>query len=195
MNNSKDLFGCVGLKQAQYCIFNKQYSKEEYEKMVAKIITQMKQRGEWGEFFPMHMSPFGYNETIAQEFFPATKESCTAAGWRWKDEEARAAIAATTQIPPTIKSVPDSITSEIFVCKQCGKNYRVIQKELAFYRKMNLPIPFACGECRYTNRSQLRNPRYLWNRECDSCKKMIQSSYSPERPEIVYCESCYRLLP
>ena len=30
--------------------------------------------GEWGEFFPSSLSPFGYNETVAQEYFPLTRE-------------------------------------------------------------------------------------------------------------------------
>ena len=34
-------FGCVGFKHKQYCILNKQYTKEEYEKLVQKIIKQM----------------------------------------------------------------------------------------------------------------------------------------------------------
>ena len=33
--NSKDLFGCVGFV-TQYCILNKQYSKEEYEALVPR---------------------------------------------------------------------------------------------------------------------------------------------------------------
>lgn len=36
-----DCFGCVGLKNQQYCIFNKQYTPEEYEKTVAQIIKKM----------------------------------------------------------------------------------------------------------------------------------------------------------
>ena len=34
----------------------------------------MKSTGEWGEFFPHEMSPFGYNETVAQEYFPMTED-------------------------------------------------------------------------------------------------------------------------
>jgi len=34
-------------------------------------MLQDKQRG---EFFPASISPFGYNETLAQEYFPQTKE-------------------------------------------------------------------------------------------------------------------------
>ena len=27
---------------------------------------------------------------------------------------------------------------------------------------------------------------------CDKCKTEIQTSYPPDRPEIVYCEDCYK---
>jgi hypothetical protein len=70
---SKDCFGCVGLQRKQYCILNKQYTKEEYETLVPKIIEHMKSTREWSEFFPIEISPFTYNETVAQEYFPLTK--------------------------------------------------------------------------------------------------------------------------
>jgi|AntAceMinimDraft_13_1070369.scaffolds.fasta_scaffold65851_1 hypothetical protein len=35
-------FGCIGLRNKQYCIFNKQYeNKDKYEEQVAKIIIHM----------------------------------------------------------------------------------------------------------------------------------------------------------
>ena len=43
--------------------------------------------GEWGEFFPFSLSTFGYNETIAQEYFPETAESIKAMGGKWQSEE------------------------------------------------------------------------------------------------------------
>jgi hypothetical protein len=41
------LFGCIGLRNKEYCILNKQYSKEEYERLVPQIIAYMTQTGEW----------------------------------------------------------------------------------------------------------------------------------------------------
>jgi len=38
---------------------------------------------------------------------------------------------------------------------------------------------------------KLRNPRKLYDRKCDKCSIDIKTTYSPERPEIVYCEECY----
>lgn len=74
VGSSSDLFGCVGLRKHQYCILNKQYTKEEYGALVTKIKEKLLQDAEYGEFFPIATSPFGYNETTAQEFFPLTKE-------------------------------------------------------------------------------------------------------------------------
>jgi len=35
--SSSSLFGCIGLKHKKYCILNKQYTKQEYNKLVPKI--------------------------------------------------------------------------------------------------------------------------------------------------------------
>src|SRR3989338_4657776 len=82
-HSSKHLFGCVGLRNASYCIFNKQYTKEEYEMLIPKIIEQMNTMPyidkigntyKYGEFYPIEFSPFGYNETHASEFIFLTKQ-------------------------------------------------------------------------------------------------------------------------
>lgn len=68
--NSHDLFGCIGLKNNEYCIFNKQYTKEEYETLVPQIIEKMKVNWERGEFFSPQLAPFPYNDSLALEYFP-----------------------------------------------------------------------------------------------------------------------------
>jgi hypothetical protein len=37
----------VGLHDKSYCILNKQYTKEEYEELVPKIIEKMMKDDEW----------------------------------------------------------------------------------------------------------------------------------------------------
>lgn len=80
--DSSFLFGCIGLKNQSYCILNKQYTKQEYDMLLPKIIAHMQstpqkfagQARERGEFFPTDISPFGYNESIATDFYPLHKE-------------------------------------------------------------------------------------------------------------------------
>lgn len=58
-------FGCIGLGKHQYCILNKQYAKEEYERLVPQIIKSMDAKREWGEYFPADSSPFPIEDTPA----------------------------------------------------------------------------------------------------------------------------------
>ena len=196
VNNTHDCFGCISLKHAEYCIFNKQYSKENYFDLRSKIIDHMKKTGEWGEFFPTSLSPFAYNETAAYEYFPLTKEETLAKGWRWKDPDDR--LSGTTKtipadkLPDSISDIPDDILNWAIICEVSGRPFKVVPQELKFYRRNGLPVPHLHPDERHKKRLALRNPRKLWDRQCAKCQAPIQTTYSPERPEKVYCEECYR---
>lgn len=191
-NNSSNLFGCIGLNHKQYCILNRQYSKEEYEKLLPKIIELMKNNGEWGEFFPSKFAMFGYNETVAQEYFPLTKEEALGKGYQWKDEPIKVFYdGPKAEIPDEISATTDEITQKILTCEECGKNYKIIVQELKFYQKMGLAIPRKCPSCRHKARLSMRNSRKLYARNCSKCQQPIQTTYSPGRSEKVYCEACY----
>ena len=155
-------FACVGLRNKSYCILNKQYSKEDYEKLVPRIIEHMNEmpyvdkKGriyKYGEFFPTELSPFAYNETIAQEYFPLTKEQAIEQGYSWRDPETRdiKITIKAEELPDHIKDVKDDILKEIIGCaheakcnEQCTLGFRIIPQELEFYKKMNLPLPRLC---------------------------------------------------
>ncbi len=191
-HHTQDSFGCVGLRNKQYCILNKQYSKEEYGVLVPKIIEHMKSTGEWGEFFPTKDSIYAYNETLAYEQIPLSKEEVLERGWQWRDEqETMSYKGPKVVIPDHIKEVEDSIVSEILISEKSGKPYKIIPQELKFYRENNIPIPRLTPDERHWERLKKRNPRVLFDRNCEKCDKAIQTTYAPDRPEKVYCESCY----
>lgn len=189
----RNCFGCNGLRHKEYCILNKQYTRDQYEELIPKIIAAMRKSNEWGEFFPISLSPFSYNETVAQEYFPLSEEEVKRSGWQWqKDADNRSQyLGPETRIPDAIQEVPDSITSTILHCEVTGTLYKVIPQELKFFRENGIPIPRKCPDQRHKERMALRNPRKLWARQCAKCGKGIETTYAPDRPEIVYCESCY----
>jgi len=207
--NSSNLFGCIGLRSKQYCIFNKQYTKQEYEALVPKIIEHMTampyvdKKGrvyKYGEFFPTELSPFSYNETIAQEHYPKTKEEILEAGYGWRYNDAKQ-YTITTQpkdLPDHIKDVKDDILNQVIACEhagncneQCMGAFKIIPSELEFYKKMNLPLPRLCSNCRHYHRLRQRTPFKLWDRQCAKCSNGVKTSYAPDREEIIYCEQCY----
>jgi hypothetical protein len=233
------VFGCISLKKKSFCILNKQYSREEYEKMEVKIKEHMNSmpyidaRGRiyrYGDFFPSEISPFAYNESLAQEYFNLDKQSVLYQGWGWKDPEERnyKIQIPDDQLPDHIKDVKDDLINKIIECghkgecnEQCTTAFKIIEPELQFYKKMNLPLPRLCPNCRHYQRLKQRNPLKLWHRKCmcagkkleirnekletshqyqntikhfhgdNSCPNEFETSYSPNRQEIIYCEQCY----
>lgn len=206
-------FGCVGLKKKQYCIFNKQYSKEDYESLREKIKIQMTDNKEYGEFFPIKHSLIPYNVSLAQEHFPLTKEQVIAKGYSWYDappKEYKITMLA-GQIPDAIEDVPDSILKEIIECTDCKQPYRIIEMELAFLRQEKLPIPRQCIDCRHNERIAQRAKAFLYHRKCDCngitpsrgyvnqakhfhgeapCPTEYETAYPESDPRIVYCLQC-----
>lgn len=191
--HSKNLFGCIGVMRKEYCILNKQYSKEEYEILVPKIIEHMKSTNEWGEFFPISLSLFPYNETLAQDYFPLTKEEVLNKGWKWHDEEEvdQKYMGPEIKLPEKIEETDKSICQQILHCEITGKRFKIIPQELDLYQKMNIPVPHKCANQRHKERLLMRNQRKLWMRKCNKCEMEINTSYSPDKPEKVYCEGCY----
>ena len=223
--SASNLFGCVSLSKKSYCIFNKQYEKGEYESLKAKIIEQMKKVSyvdksgnvyNYGEFFPFEFSPFAYNESQAQDYFPLTKETAAQKGYVWREPEAKEykTTLDSKDLPDAIQDVTQSITNEIIKCAMCAKAYRVIASEFGFLQSNNLPLPRVCQNCRYMERIALRNKPVLYMGKCQCagegssngvyenqgkhshgatpCSHEFQTSYSLDRPEIVYCKECYQ---
>lgn len=207
VNGCDSLFACVGLKKKKFCIFNKQYIEPEYYQLRGKIITHMKTTGEYGQLFPAEYSPFGYNETVAQEYFPLSKADVERNGWKWQDNTGgtfgKETVAGITE-------ETEQITKEVLACTTCKRNYQIIPQEFKLYQQLKLALPRECPNCRHLRRIKLRNPRRLWKRQCmctqpshhhastssalsaARCVNQFETSYEPARKELIYCERCYQ---
>ncbi|MBI4094981.1 MAG: hypothetical protein HY435_02190 [Candidatus Liptonbacteria bacterium] len=235
------LFGCAGLRNKEYCILNKQYTKEEYEKLVPKIMAHMNEmpyvsqraNGKWqivyryGEYFPPEFSTIAYNDSMAHEYFPLTKDAALEKKFRWRDVEEKNYEQALSpeELPDHIKDTEGDIFETVITCghrahclHQCKGVFKIVPKELEFYRRLRVPLPRLCPECRHYERVEGKRRYRLWHRRCtclgshgargkgepayknsathfhgeQPCPNEFETSYAPERPEIVYCEQCYQ---
>jgi hypothetical protein len=205
---TRNSFGCVGVKQGEYSILNKRYSKEEYEVLKDKIIKQMKEmpfidkRGikyYFGEFFPEMFSDFAYNETIANYHFPLSKEDALARGYLWKDREKKGYQISMKpkDLPETIQEVDDSILNEVIECEEKENQnspgaFRITQNELNFYRRMDIPLPRASFDIRHLRRMDKRPKLKLLKRACKKCNNEVETVYTEDYAPIIYCEHCYQ---
>ncbi len=212
IGGSENLFACVGLRKKSYCIFNKQYSKEEFYKMVEKIKLHMDEmpyidkKGsvyKYGEYFPIELSPFAYNTTMAQEYFPLSKQDTEQNGYFWENPASRNYKFDLTvgSLPDHINEVRDDILNKVIECEHrgecnqlCTTAFKIIPDELNFYRKMSLPLPRLCPNCRTFERLKQRTGIELYHRKCmkKNCSNEFQTAYSPDRQEIIYCDQHYK---
>lgn len=203
VTSGKNDFGCMSLKRKHYCILNKEYSKEEFQKLKAQITEDMKsnpyidkigRKFGYGEFTPPEFGKFSYNKSNAMRFFPKTKEEALKEGYTWDDTEppSHTTTIKSEDLPDKISEATDEILKEVIECRECKRGYKVVRGELGLLRKMGLPVPHECPKCRETRRFERENKPGMHHRSCDKCKKEIYTPYAPEDPRIVYCVSCYQ---
>ena len=221
-HSSNNILGCIGIKHGEYSIFNKKYSAREYEDLKNKIIEHMKSTGEYGEFFPSYVSPYCYNETLNMDFSPLNKNQAKKQSFNWRKEKERnyQITCKKGNVPSDINKTEEDILNQVIECAhqgtcehKCSTAFKLIEREFQIYKKMNIPVPIFCPNCRYYERIMKRNPPKLWHRQCTClaesslkagvqnstvhfhgtkhCPNEFETSYAPERSEIIYCEECY----
>lgn len=194
-SSSQNLFGCVGIRNSKFCILNKQYSEQEYYDLRKKIIEHMKQTGEWGQYFPIESCGFGYNETIAMDHFPLTKEQALSQGYHWSDYEHPAPevsnIIQANQVPESITQISDEYLNWAIICESTNKPFKLTPTELKFYRQLNIPCPKRRPDQRHADRMAKRPPYKLKNSSCYKCQIQIMCPTNTSDQDKLLCNNCY----
>ncbi|KKP24945.1 MAG: hypothetical protein UR25_C0001G0101 [Candidatus Nomurabacteria bacterium GW2011_GWE1_32_28] len=188
-------FGCVGLKKKKYCILNKQYEKESFEKLKAKIVEDMKNNGEYGQFLPYSMSAGPFNFSNSFLYFPETKkEDILKLGGYWEDvNESDIEGVPTSELPDDIKDVKDSIITQALICSLTGWRFNIAQNELSFYKENNIPLPRYHFDVRTKNRLKYLTVLQAYSYKCFYCEKEVEAYYLPEwNYQKIACEECYK---
>ena len=173
----------------------------------------------YGELFPPEFSPLAYTEAAVNNYYPLSKDEAVSQGFLWREISVRTfeVTVPAQDLPDYIQDVEDHIVKETIGCIQCQRVYKITPHELAFYKRFTIPLPRLCPNCRNRERFKQRNPLKLWHRTCECegkkskakgqnqytntaththgaepCPTEFETSYAPDRPEIVYCEQCYQ---
>ena len=156
----ENCFGCIGLKDGKYCIFNKQYSKEEYELLMPQIVEHMKKTPygngepaslrfavEYGSFFHEKFSIFPYEDTLAQDYFSHSTQE--------KDVLMPEGVLSLDTLPDLVSDTDFSIAQNIYFCSSEKKPFKFQKRELEFYKKTGVAVPRVSFEQRYLKRNEL----------------------------------------
>lgn len=154
MDHCSYCLGCIGLKNKQFCILNKEYTKEKRLELVDQIFTQMESDWTLWSFFPWSTNPFYFNDTLAYLMDDSfTREEVTKEGYLWRDEPINADIPSDAEVIET-KDINSyqwlnetgerKINPEILkkvIRDEKGNYYRIVPMELDFLQKHGLPLP------------------------------------------------------
>ena len=194
--NCTNCFGCISINNSSYCIFNKKYEPKEYWKKIDQIKTKMLEEGVYGEFFPMSFSHCAYNSSLAQVIYPMTEVEAKKCGLYWQpdsdvDTKNLKTIKA-SELPDNINDVDDEICEVAILGQNSNKPFRLIKREIDFYKQNNIPLPVDTPYERMLDRFRILNNFRLYKENCFVCKKEIESSYRQIDGYKPYCEQCFQ---
>ncbi|MEW6617103.1 MAG: hypothetical protein AB1333_01650 [Patescibacteria group bacterium] len=77
------------------------------------------------------------------------------------------------------------------ICQNCKTEFIIEPEDFDFYKKIDVPAPTWCPECRNLRRMMWREERTLYKNVCGLCGKQIITIHAPGTSFTVYCRECW----
>lgn len=141
-NGCQDVFGCFFLKTKKYCILNKEYSKNEYEDLLPRVIKHMQSTGEWGKWFPTSFYQVPYQDSWANYFLAELNDQQIKDRGLLSLETKETSIAnEKIELPDDVQSFSEKLCEKELHCEASNKPYKITKQELKAFLRQNSPIP------------------------------------------------------
>lgn len=76
-------------------------------------------------------------------------------------------------------------------CQNCKQDFTIEPEDFDFYKRIQVPPPTFCPDCRLKRRLYHYNKRALYKRTCGLCQKETFTMYHPDEPITIYCNKCW----
>ncbi|MFH1405436.1 MAG: hypothetical protein ABIH21_05095 [Patescibacteria group bacterium] len=197
--NCEYCFGCIGLKRKQYCIFNKQYSEDEYWLRVDEIKCAMLKRKEYGQFFPAKFSPISFPYSVGDFYIEYTKDELDKFEVSHFDAMVGSIVQQShdmltpEQLPICVQDPKaDDIVGKPVFDKTLKRLFTITKQELDFLRKIKLPLPKEHVFVRLQKSIRWSNSWFSVETNCGKCEAKINVHENKTfLNRKVYCCECY----
>lgn len=197
----EDCFGCIGLKKKRFCVFNKEYSENEYWQKVDELKCAMLERGEYGSFLPGDFSTAGmefvlelhggvnkdYIEKMGGEFFDPSRGTVISE----RQEQQKQKALSPSELPDRLEDGEEYI-GKPFLDKDLNRPFAIRGADYKFYKDMQLPMPRTHYMERLPKWTHMANTYTYKKSSCFECSKEISIADNLTFPnKKVFCSDCY----
>ncbi|MFH1253610.1 MAG: hypothetical protein V1664_04765 [Candidatus Uhrbacteria bacterium] len=193
----ENCFGCVGLKRKKFCILNKQYSEDEYWKILDNLKCAMLDRGEYGEptplkfiLTPLSSSSFGLGFAQAEKQMAGLdfEPSLNGAYGDWSEKT----FYNSNDLPKKIDNVEEEWIGRALISTDYQRPFTILKPELAFYKKMRLPVRREHFIKRIEEMWKTLNKFEQEEKICLRCQKNMTVAKNTAYPNRkIFCHGCY----
>jgi len=198
--NCEHCFGCVGLKYKKFCILNKQYSEDEYWKILDELKCVMLERGEYGDLPLANFSTQVCQSSGLGVIYGASDAECRLFGAKEikpADDGAEGAVLEPTLIRP-VSEIPDRIEDKekiagtVWRDEKMNRRFSYLLPELEMYDQLKIAPPRKHPTRRITDLYREMNMPIFFETECQKCQKKISTAKNQAYPDRkIYCHACY----
>ncbi|MBI4836159.1 MAG: hypothetical protein HY817_02775 [Candidatus Abawacabacteria bacterium] len=155
--NCEHCFGCAGLVGKKYCILNKEYSPQEYDKKLVEIKSHLRASNEYGQLFPAYFAPGAYEESLATVYFPLSRDEQARLQFRVKKDEPYNAsdYLPVSALPDDIQAMEEKVMQKGFWDEVAKRPFTIQKFDLEHSKKQQVPLP----NCFYARRI---NENFSW---------------------------------
>ncbi|MFH1404814.1 MAG: hypothetical protein ABIH21_01795 [Patescibacteria group bacterium] len=194
-------FACVGLRKKKYCIFNKQYSEDEYWQKVDELKCAMLECGEYGEFLPAKFNPGYPPECGSVHYYLAPPEFIKQVNSLEFDPESEGAIGEELINASDVKDVSelpdhardlDGWAGAALYDPAFKRRFSLLKPEVEFYKKNSIAPPSEHQIERVRKLIMTSNSAVMEESKCNKCsKELIVAVNDVYRERNIYCKDCY----
>ena len=196
----ENCFGCIGLRHKKFCILNKQYTEEEYWKVLDELKCAMLDRGEYGELPPMKFGTQHWSGSGARVLYGASKDECLKLGAVDFPVGAEgsegpivdsASLHSLDSIPDRIDSI-EEVTGKPYFDPAANRRFSYQKTELELYARLGVAPPRKHPTRRLTDHYHEMSMAVFEDGHCEKCNQQIRVAKNMTYPNRkLYCKSCY----
>lgn len=138
----ENCFACCGLVGKKYHVLNREYSPDDYQRLVKLLMGKVESEGVADQFFPPHFAANLYDESLAAVHFPLPQEEQIRLGFRVANDvrDRPAGVLSPLELGPA-REYDAALLKNVYWDDQVGRPFKIDAFDLKFAQDCGSVLP------------------------------------------------------